>query len=218
MSNRLKRVFGWELQVGDDEEARVRDIDLGARLGFARPAKFRELVKRLVSDGILNDSDFIPTVGRAKVGYGYREVVEYHLTQTGALLAIMRSETATAVAIARQVVEVFIQYREGRLQAVEKALPSGDARVGDGVYHRELARSHCRRVAKRLKVSVARVHGAIRREFKVPSIYLIRLGDWDRFVGTIEFMERECGRVKLPFRLQELQSELFDVNEKSLAS
>jgi hypothetical protein len=218
MSNKLQRVIGWDLQIGEDNEPRVRDLDLGARLGFARPAKFRELVKRLHRDGILNDSDFIPTVGRAKVGHGYREVLEYHLTQTGALLAIMRSDTQVATTIARQVVEVFLQYREGLLKAVEKALPVGDARVGDGIYHRELARSHCRRVAKMLKVSVARVHGAIRREFKVPSIYLIRLGEWDRFVATVEFMERECGHPKLPLKLRDLQSEMFIEEKKSLAS
>ena len=41
-------------------------------------------MERLLRDGILNDSDVIPTVGRANMGHGWRDVTEYHLTERGA--------------------------------------------------------------------------------------------------------------------------------------
>lgn len=204
--SKMVPVHGWDLLVGQDSEPRVRDLDLGARLGYERPAKFRELVKRLVRDGILNNYDIIPTVGRAKVGHGWREVVEYHLSQTGAILAIMRSDTQAATAIARQVVEVFLAYRAGLMKPTAML---GDARIGDGSLHQGAARSHCRNVAKALGVTIHRVHGVLRREFKVPSIYLIRLAEWDRFLGTLELLRRECGlNGREPLRLREVQSEL----------
>lgn len=209
-------VHGWDLHVGQDAEPRVRDLDLGARLGYDRPRKFRELVARMRRDGVFSEKECRPVVGRYEVGNqgGSKEVVEYHLDQTGALLAIMRSDTEAARAITRQVVDVFLAYRDGTL----KPTVQGDARIGDGMLHRMTAKGHCRAAAKAIGVSLLRVYGVLRREFKVPSMYLIRLGEWDRFLGTLELLKRECrlksGRV--PLRLRDNQGELdFETEERA---
>lgn len=221
-------VHGWDLHVGQDAEPRVRDLDLGERLGFGRPRDFRKLVERLMRDGILNDSDVRATVARTKLGSAWRDVIEYHLTEVGALVAISRSDTAAATLITRQVIETFLTYRanahreaeerlmamgreqEERLAAMSRQLEQSNARIGDGALHRMSAKAHCLAVAKAIGVSLLRVYGVLRREFKVPSMYLIRLGEWDRLLGTLELLKRECrlrsGRV--PLRLCDNQGEL----------
>ena len=129
-------VKGWSLVVGQDDEPRVRDLDLGERLGFARPRDFRKLVGRMLKDGILNDIECRATVSRYSLGNlgGYQDVLEYHLNQTGALIAISRSNTKMAVAITRQMIEVFLAYQRGALQPVagvlDLTLVSGP-RIGD---------------------------------------------------------------------------------------
>lgn len=117
-------VEGWSLVVVEGGEPTVLDLDLGARLGFARPRKFRDLVARMIRDGILKDSDHRPTVGRCSIGSGAtREVTEYHLTRKGALLAIAKSRTPKANEITRQMVDVFDAYLRGTTPSVAPAAP-----------------------------------------------------------------------------------------------
>jgi len=236
--SKMVPVHGWDLHVGQDAEPRVRDLDLGARLGYERASDFRALVKRLANSGILNDIDYIGVARRIELNPGrgsFRDVIEYHLTEVGALVAISRSDTAMATLITRQVIETFLAYRanahraaeerlmamareqEERLASMSRQLEQSNARIGDGALHRMSAKAHCLAVAKAIGVSLLRVYGVLRREFKVPSMYLIRLGEWDRFLGTLELLKRECrlksGRV--PLRLRDNQGELdFDVAER----
>jgi len=46
----IKRINDWSVTI-DGDEPTILDEELGARLGFARPAKIRDLIKRLVRAG-----------------------------------------------------------------------------------------------------------------------------------------------------------------------
>ena len=177
---KVLEVNGWGLVVGEDDVPRVRDLDLGARLGFARPRKFRELVERLRRDGILKDSDVRPTVGRTRIGVAERDVVEYQLSERAALIAITKSETPLAVSITAQVIDVYlaVRHRDPRPANTVVSLDVAHGpRVGDTSERAELA-ALCRVVAAALSVSLHRVHGAIRREYGVPSAYAVSLLIW----------------------------------------
>lgn len=169
-------IGGWSLVLGEDEEPLARDVELAERLGFARPRDIRKLVERMLRDGTLNDSDVRATVARTRVGIAERSVVEYLLTETGALLVTAKSETAKANAITRQVVEVFVAARRGLLAPT--ATLEHPARVGDNALLRREMASLCDVAAKMQGVSVRRVHGYLRTEFRVSGPYLLPISAW----------------------------------------
>lgn len=168
-------IDGWSIVLGGDDEPLVRDIDLGERLGFARPRKVRELVERMLRDGILNPSDVRPTVGRTRIGIAERLVTEYLLTETAALLVIARSDTAKAVAITRQVVQVFLAVRRGASAAPTTPVLATGVRVADNVMARDDVASRCRLAAAGSGLSLRRVHGAVRKQFLVAGVYQVPL-------------------------------------------
>lgn len=179
---RKLEVNGWDLVVGEDDVPRVRDLDLGERLGFSRPRDFRKLVERLVRDGILNDIDCRATVARAKMGHGWREVTEYHLTERGALKAIVKSETVKAVEITGQVIDVYLAAREASRPAVGPSVvvPIAEVhgtRVGDTHARAEVV-TWCQLAALSQGTTLHRVHGALRRQYKVPSVYALSVSVW----------------------------------------
>ena len=156
---RKLEVNGWDLVVGTDDVPRVRDIDLGARLGFARPRDFRKLVARLLRDGIVNDIQCRATVARYKVGNlgGFQDVVEYHLDERAALMAIVKSETAKAVEITGQVIDVYLAVRTAS-----------------------------RAVAAEQRFTIHRVHGLLRRKYRVASAYALSMSVWPSAKGYLE--------------------------------
>lgn len=198
---RKLEVLGWDLVVGEDDKARVRDIDLGARLGFERPRKFRELVERLRNAGILNDIDCRPTVGRYNVGNrgGSREGIEYHLTERGALIAIAKSETAIAHQITAQVIDVYLAVRSASARPVTIPLDVAHGpRIGETDLERRELVSWCTLVAASLGVTVHRVHGAIRRTYRVPSAYAVSVLAWPLVRSFLEALGQR--RILLPGR------------------
>lgn len=195
-------VQGWALVVGSDDVPRVRDLDLGERLGFERPRKFRELVSRLRAAGILNDIDCRPTVGRIELRAGrgsFRDVTEYHLSERGALIAIAKSETAIAHQITAQVIDVYLAVRAS--QARPATIPLDVAhgpRIGETELERRELVSWCTLVAASLGVSVHRVHGAIRRTYRVPSAYAVTVLAWPLVRSFLEALGQR--RILLPGR------------------
>lgn len=193
-------VLGWDLVVGEDDVPRVRDLDLGERLGFARPRDFRKLVARLVRDGILNDSDHCATVARREIGLGLRrDVLEYHLTERGALKAIVKSETAKAVEITGQVIDVYLAVRsaQARPSPIQLDVAHGP-RIGETELERRELVSWCTLVAASLGVSVHRVHGAIRRTYRVPSAYAVTVLAWPLVRSFLEALAQR--KLLLPGR------------------
>lgn len=167
-----KIVDGWSVTL-DGDEPRILDEELGRRLGFSRPRDIRKLIERLISDGILNDSDIRATVARVETGVSSRPVTRYELTETGALLVISRSDTAIAHTITRQVVQVFVAARRGqRPESQQVPVLSTSPVVGDSHLRAEFG-AWCAMAARNLGFGVHRIHGAVRRQFRVSGIYQV---------------------------------------------
>jgi len=112
------RVGDWTLAVPNGtEEPLVEDEELAKRLGYARPRKLRDLIKRLTEEGKLRGVQSRPTVGRQRTRRGMREftVETFALTEAQALKVIAKSETKTADEILDTVIAVFIAARRGLL-------------------------------------------------------------------------------------------------------
>lgn len=174
---RIADVDGWRLTLDEEDEPTIEDVELATRLGFARPRKLRELVERMHREGILNHSDVRPTVARTSIGIAERDIHGYRLTESGALKVIAKSETPTANAILNQVIRVFIAYRRGQLQPprVEVPVLATTARVGENDMARSDLAARCRLAATALGVTMARIHGALRKQFLVVSVYHLPL-------------------------------------------
>jgi hypothetical protein len=168
-------VDGWSVTI-DGDEPRILDEELGARLAFSRVRDIRKLIERMIADGFLNDSDIRATVARVATGVASRSATVYRLSETGALLVIARSNTKIAHAITRQVVQVFIAVRRGQLAAPQPVpVLSTSPLVGDSRLHRAELAGWCVMAARNLGVRVQRIHGAVRRQFRVPGIYQLPL-------------------------------------------
>lgn len=95
-------------------EPRVHDLALAERLGFERPAKIRDMIKRnqakLLKFGIL------PTVGKIHEGAG-RPTDEFYLNQKQSIFICMKSETEKAFDVQADIVRVFDAYLTGTVSA-----------------------------------------------------------------------------------------------------
>jgi hypothetical protein len=104
-----------------DGEARVRDLDLAERLGYERPRKLRDLIRR--NEVELARYGVVPTIREVRgvsprVGAkpaGGRPTECFLLNEPQALLVVMRADTAAAADVRQQVIEVFMAWRQGRL-------------------------------------------------------------------------------------------------------
>lgn len=214
---RKLEVLGWDLVVGEDDVPRVRDLDLGERLGFSRPRDFRKLVERLRRDGIINDIQCRATVARHKVGDrgGFQEVVEYHLDERSALLAIVKSETPKAVEITSQVIDVYLAVRASSARPVTIPLDVAHGpRIGETDLERRELVSWCTLVAASLGVSVHRVHGAIRRTYRVPSAYAVTVLAWPLVRSFLEALGQR--RILLPGRTRPVLRLVQDTRQLGL--
>lgn len=168
-----KIVDGWSVTL-DGDEPRILDEELGRRLGFARPRDIRKLIDRLVKDGKLSDIRISATVARYESRPGIwqeRVVNEYWLTEHQALKVIARSETAIADAILDEVIQVFRAVLRGQLAEPQQVpVLSTSPVVGDSHLRAEFG-AWCAMAARNLGVGVHRIHGAVRRQFRVAGIY-----------------------------------------------
>ncbi|MBA4792308.1 MAG: hypothetical protein H2041_01435 [Phenylobacterium sp.] len=101
-------------------EPRVRDLELGERLGFERVSNVRNLIRRNADE--LADLGVLATVAKTSGKAGGRPTTEYLLNEAQALLVCMFARTPEAAEVRRQVIEVFMAWRRGELQAA----PRGD--------------------------------------------------------------------------------------------
>lgn len=106
----VAHVPGADLPFRTDEQgvAWVEAEALGAWVGFSRPRKARDLVKRLLVLKILNDSEVCTVVGQTS-HVGGRPVHELWLTREGALKFAARSDTPRAIALLDLIVRVFFK-------------------------------------------------------------------------------------------------------------
>ncbi len=96
-------------------EPTVRDVDLGARLGFKRADKVRQVIQRHKAE-IEGYGPLAQTGAMVGIGSGAkRAVTEYHLTEEQALCVCQLSRAPKAPAVRRMLIEVFTAYRRGHL-------------------------------------------------------------------------------------------------------
>jgi hypothetical protein len=106
----------------DDKEPRIRDLELGVRLGYENPIDVRKLVRRLHDAGHLPGVFSVATVAKPKNTGNLPPVkaTEYWLDERSALFVVAKAGTAVADAVLAEVVDVFVRYRRGEL--VEPAI------------------------------------------------------------------------------------------------
>lgn len=112
-------------------EPRVNDLALAEKLGFERPVKIRDMIKRnqakLLKFGIL------PTVGKIHEGAG-RPTDEFYLNQKQAIFICMKSETEKAFDVQADIVRVFDAYLSG-VAPVTASMPMAyDRKIRDLAY------------------------------------------------------------------------------------
>lgn len=105
-----------DLNTTVNHEPRVPDLLLAQRLGFDRPRKARDLIERnrveietygpLASIGATTHGGTRPTAGR-----------EFFLNEGQALLICALSRTPKAAEVRRALIEVFMAWRRGQLEA-----------------------------------------------------------------------------------------------------
>jgi hypothetical protein len=124
-AHRLVRVGDWTftawMRDGGDEPM-IRDVDLAARLGFDRPRKIRDLIRRVWPENKRPQSR--PVMGRQRTrNGGEREfaVDEFWLTEAQALKVVMRADTETANDLQDVMIDVFRAAMRGLLRPVSVA-------------------------------------------------------------------------------------------------
>lgn len=172
--------------------ARVEAEALGAWVGFARPRKARELVKRLLNLNILNSSEVCPMVGRSTRAGG-RPAQELWLNREGALKFAARSDTPKAIALLDLIVRVFVHVMNQsqwpgndndtrdtrtevelfRAELAALSAANGNSLAWGSEARARLLRSMCARLAKLWcrfdssrseRAEISRVHMALRTE------------------------------------------------------
>jgi hypothetical protein len=93
-----------------DGELRILDVNLAERLGFAKPTKIRDLVKRHLPS--LETMGTVPTVGTVVRG---QKTTEFYLNRKQAIFITAKSETPTATDITIEIIHRFDEYEQGRI-------------------------------------------------------------------------------------------------------
>ena len=119
-AHRLVRVGAWDFTVWEgagDGEPRIRDLDAGERLGFARPITIRDLIKRIWQGKNRNRIHQIRTARTTSGGRPTKPATEFWLTEAQLLKLCARSETEIADAILDDMIRVYMLARRGLLGA-----------------------------------------------------------------------------------------------------
>lgn len=113
-------------------EPRVLDLRLGERLGYGRAVKVREIIRRNVTE--LRSHGTLKPHGGASISGKGRVMAseEFYLNEAQAVLVCMLARTPAAVELRRQVVQVFLAWRHGRLErSVQPARPAKSPKVDE---------------------------------------------------------------------------------------
>lgn len=169
-----------------DDEPRVLDIAIGERVGLARPRTIRDVIKKHIDNGFINDSD-VRRSERQTTTKGGRPCTEYWLTETGALKVITKLETPQAHALVGEMIRV---YREAIRLLRDPPRSEKRRKIKDGF---DAVRAACKTVgetpawrgeifgqikngAKISGCSWQRMHGALRKHLGVISYLRIPAG------------------------------------------
>ena len=123
----VRSVEGWPLGfLAGSQEPRVRDTDLGERLGYDRPRDVRKLIERMEIAEKLKDVHRCATVAR---GAAPEVLTEYWLTEAQALKVAAKSETDVADALLDEMIRVFMLARRGLLETRPALSPEVTAKT-----------------------------------------------------------------------------------------
>jgi hypothetical protein len=109
----VREVEGWALGFAENDiEPRIRDEELGRRLGFKSPRDVRKIIERMVDAQKLSAVRVCATASQTSGGRPGRE---FWLTEAQALKVAAKSETEPADAILDEMIHVFMLARRGQL-------------------------------------------------------------------------------------------------------
>lgn len=112
-----------DLNTSFDNEPRILDIQLGELLGMSQPRNIRQLLEsnrqELERYGIICTHN----VQNQKRG---RPATEYYLNEPQSLLIMLRSDAPRAPEARKQVIDVFMSYRNGKYQIFIDHKPVND--------------------------------------------------------------------------------------------
>ncbi|BCZ76092.1 hypothetical protein [Komagataeibacter phage phiKX1] len=98
-------------------ELRIKDEDLGARLGFTRPRDIRKIIARYLPE--LERMGVCATVSQTSGSKGGRPTDAYYLNRKQAIFITAKSETADATDITIEIIERFDAYERGNAPTVK---------------------------------------------------------------------------------------------------
>lgn len=93
-------------------ELRVRDVDLGAKLGFSDPRMIRKLIKS--HDETLNRINVLYAQEISVGELGGRPGTEFYLDRMQAIYICMKSETSNAIEVQLEITKVYDTYLSGK--------------------------------------------------------------------------------------------------------
>ncbi|MCG7948051.1 MAG: hypothetical protein N0C84_17050 [Candidatus Thiodiazotropha taylori] len=105
-------VGGYQLHMLDDEPM-IQDLHLADRLGYDRPRRIRELIKKMIDRGQLKPEQVRRVTRRTPKGGPPHTI--YHLNEHACIKVITRSGTDLADQITDEVIDVFIAARRGEI-------------------------------------------------------------------------------------------------------
>lgn len=112
-AHRLARVGEWTLVVPADdvtaERPRIRDVDLGERLGYTRAKDIRLLAREHEKAGNVNP--FHVRAAVARTGAVARHEDEMWFTEEDALWLVSQSKTPKAIALTKEMIRVYAMVR-----------------------------------------------------------------------------------------------------------
>lgn len=103
-------------QFVSDAQPRIKDLDLGERLGLERPIAIRRIILRHIQVGNIRPMSNVSMVERftsSGKSRGFVKDTSYWLTESEALFIVSQSETKNAVRLTMQMIAVFIAVRRG---------------------------------------------------------------------------------------------------------
>ena len=167
-------------------ELRIRDVDLAARLGFARPTNIRQLIERHRES--LSKISILHTVVQVPEGAGRPSTV-YYLNRKQALFITAKSGTPKAVEITIEIIHRFDAFERGDIRYLRRdhpVLTSDDRSAVGGIVKRVTASQirpllqmqavdHAHIVASTQKIAAMKAapqpveHGACRAHWPTPA-------------------------------------------------
>ncbi|QOF96714.1 Rha family transcriptional regulator [Novacetimonas hansenii] len=128
-----------------DGELRIKDEDLGVRLGFNRPRDIRKIIVRYLPE--LGRMGVCATASQTSGSKGGRPTEAYYLNRKQAIFITAKSETAIAADITIEIVERFDAYERGEVGAI-KSPDQKPKRIRKPAF--DVAFERCLRVASHL--------------------------------------------------------------------